>query len=107
VPAWQFCNRLIVLVTVAFAVLWPALLYADDAGEILGRFKTDKKYHALWVPVIIDGQKRIFLVDTGSTITMFDKKLLSGQPLSQIRVEYTDKDLYPLSGPSFGEDRTA
>jgi hypothetical protein len=59
-------------------------------GVVLERFQVNKAGDILLVPVRVGDQERLFMVDTGSSVTVFDDSLLSGQPQRSGTVETSD-----------------
>ena len=57
------------------------------ADLILERFAVNKGGDALLVPVKIAGKERLFIVDTGCTMTTVDSGLLSGEPRASTMME--------------------
>jgi len=85
-PRTTGVQRLHILaLLLAVASCDPMCASADD-GDVVERFKVEKDGDALLVPVKVAGKEYLFLVDTGSTMTVFDRTLLAGKPKGDINV---------------------
>jgi hypothetical protein len=74
---------------------------------VLAEFKIEPDAGLVLVPVLVEGKPRQFLIDTGSTLSLFDSSLSSGAPLAQIAVSppsgsAVEKGLYAVPKASVG-----
>jgi hypothetical protein len=107
--------RIIGLRRLHILVLFLAVLSCDpicasaDDPNIVERFKIEKDAEALLVPANVSGKGYLFVVDTGSTITMIDSSLLADTPFDNASMG-TPAGKMPISKhrvphASFGEQQ--
>jgi hypothetical protein len=79
--SWRASTRFIYSIAGALCFFFEcsATANADDKGSV-DVFKFDMDEEAIFVPVELDGKTYLFLVDTGSSLTLFDFKLLRNEP---------------------------
>ena len=89
-------NRRRILSFALLALAAPnARTRAAEAGppRVLAEFALEPRADLILLPVRVDGKERNFLLDTGSTVSVFDRSLSSGAPVALVPVD-------PPSGPS-------
>jgi len=79
-------QRLHILALCMAVVSYEPIAASADDSTVVERFKVGKDGDALLVPVKVAGKEYLFLVDTGSTMTVFDRTLLAGKPKGDINV---------------------
>lgn len=82
-PQLAAARILALLLAAMPAVRLPAQI---DDRNVVERFKIETHADGVFVPVNINGKKYQFLLDTGSTYTVFDRTLLQGEPKCNIDV---------------------
>ena len=85
----RFVTR--VSLALAIVIAWAVAVRADEPGSdvpnnlILERFPISKRGDALVVPVRIEEKDHLFLLDTGSNMTVFDPSLPLGEPRGKVQ----------------------
>ena len=78
----------VALLSLARAPAW-SRAEITDRTHVLAEFTIDSRAEAIAIPVIVDGARRDFLLDTGSTLSVFDRSLASGTVLGELPVSPT------------------
>jgi hypothetical protein len=79
-------QRLQILALLLAAVSSDQLGASAEDPNIVERFKVETDGNALLVPVTVSGKEYLFLVDTGTTVTQFDRTLLTGKPKHETEI---------------------
>ncbi len=103
-PLFQTADALFasaVLLTVGW-VGAQASGHLAEAQPPLEQFAVATDGDILLLPVTFEGKTQLFLVDTGTVVTVFDKALLLGQPTHRIPVETVsgNKDIDMFDAPN-------
>ena len=104
-------QRCVCALLIASAAVLQSPALADDPN-IVERFDFEMNGDYILVPVRMDGKESLFVVDTGSTWTIFDKSLLSFEPKGQMTVDgsewtYYNVPLATIGNRNLGEDLIA
>ena len=59
---------------------------SDAPARVLAEFTIEPNADLILLPVLVGGKERDFLLDTGSTVSVFDRALSSGAPVASISV---------------------
>jgi hypothetical protein len=89
-------NRRRILLFALLALTAPKARPSASEGSpprVLAEFSIEPGADLILLPVHVGGTTREFLLDTGSTVSVFDRSLSSGAPIGQVAVS-------PPSGPS-------
>jgi hypothetical protein len=95
---WQLCVCASLL---AIALVFNPPALAEDTN-VVERFELEKNCEAILIPVQVNGKETLFVVDTGSTWTVFDKSLLSFEPKGQMTFEGAEWNYYNVPLASIG-----
>src|SRR5262245_15073827 len=91
-PRTTGLHRLHLLALFLPVVLCQAMRALADDVNVVERFKIEKDGNTLLVPVTVSGKEYLFLVDTGATVTTFDRTLLPGKPTGETIVHGAEGD---------------
>jgi hypothetical protein len=91
------------MLATALILLSPRMVRSQvetGAPAVLAEFAVDPRAEAIFLPVRVGGEERLFLLDTGSTLSVFDRRLSSGASIGEIPVTPpsgppVEKGLYP------------
>jgi hypothetical protein len=99
-------QRLYILALILAVAACDLMDAAADDTNVVERFKVEKDGNALLVPVTVSGKKYLFLVDTGTTVIQFDRKLLAGKLKHEDEIRAMDGDcsvpLYDVPAATLG-----
>ncbi|MFT3879697.1 MAG: aspartyl protease family protein [Gemmatales bacterium] len=89
--------RNLVIASMSFAILqlasptWAIPIWEQTVvtpeDNVICQFPINKSGDLLLVPVLIEGKRYEFIIDTGATTTALDKSLLTGQPQHVVTIE--------------------
>jgi hypothetical protein len=63
---------------------------AADAPLVLGQFEVARDGRHLFVPVTLKGTKYLFIIDTGATLTIYDRSMPLGKAKGEVAMEAVD-----------------